>query len=414
MRKKAGYFSQLKVFLWLSTKFLFNKKFLFGGSGPLSLLGLILGVAALVPSQSVMRGFEYTLQRAVIDMTGDIQILKRGSLINSWEDFEKEVRKIEPSVQKMMRFADMEAVVASQGKVSGVLVKGLDMQEALETLNFQQRFLEGGLPQNKNEIAIGIGLAKKLSLKLQDKIYVAVPLSTPFEANSFQRRAEEFTVVGILDMGKNDWNERLIISHLKDLQNLAMIGNRVSGGFIKLINSDQAVEVSAKLAETLEPRYYVNNWYNLNRNVLEAAGLEKIVIFFVVFLIVVMAAFNISSTLYVFIRSRYKDIAILKTLGFNSKAVKSIFILQGFVIGSVGTFGGFVVGLFLSYGFMWLQGRFNIISGAVYHIDRIDIEFSITDFVVIYVMTLLACMLASYYPAKKGGELQIIDGMKKD
>ncbi len=411
---KVKQFSDLKFFLWLSAKLLFNKKFLFGGSGPLSLFGLILGVAALVPSQSVMRGFEHTLQKAVIDMTGDIQIQRRGALINSWDDFEKEVRELEPSIQKMMRFADMEAVVASQGKVSGVLVKGMDMQEAAETLSFQQRFLEGGLPKDKNEIAVGTGLAKKLSLSLGHKIYVAVPLSTPFESTSFKRRAEEFTVVGILDMGKNDWNERLVISHIKDLQNLALIGDRVSGGFIRIADSHQAVNISAKMAETLEPRYYINNWYNLNRNVLEAAGLEKIVIFFVVFLIVVMAAFNISSTLYIFIRSRYKDIAILKTLGFNSKAIKSIFVLQGFVIGTVGTMGGFIVGIFLSYGFMWLQATVDIIPGAVYHIDRIDIDLSIVDFIVIYVMTLAACMLASYYPAKKGSELLIVDGMKKD
>lgn len=406
--------TQLKFYFWLSQKLLFNKKNMFGGSGPLSMLGLILGVAALVSSQAVMRGFGSTVKKAVIDVTSDIQILKRGRLIDSWSDFQKEVKSIDPSIENVMRFADMEAVIASQGKVSGVLVKGIEMAEARTVLNLTSRFQAGGLPQNNHEISIGIGLAKKLSLTLGDKVYIAVPLSTPFEATTLQRRAEEFIVVGILDMGKNDWNERLVISHLKDLQNLSMIGDRSTGAFVKIADSDQAIEVSAKISAALEPQFYVNNWYNLNRNLLEASNLEKLVIFFVVFLIVVMAAFNISSTLYVIIRARFKDIAILKTIGCSARAIKNIFILQGFIIGTLGTVSGFILGFLLSLGFMWLQSHFNVIPGAVYHIDRIDVQISLIDFLMIYVATLTACILASYYPAKRGSELLIVDGMKKD
>ncbi len=405
---------KIKVYFWLSVKLLFNKKTLFGGSGPLSMLGLILGVAALVASQSVMRGFESTMAKAVIDMSADIQVVKRGRLIDSWPKFQKEILATDPSIQKVLRYAHTEAVVASKGKVSGVLVQGLEMEEVRGVLKFESRFKEGGMPREKNQIAIGTGLAKKINMSIGDKIYIAVPLSTPFESTSLQRSAEEFTVSGILDMGKNDWNERLVISHLKDLQRLTQIGDRYNGAFIKIKDSNRAVVVSSRMATSLEPKYYVNNWYNLNRNILEAASLEKIVIFFVVFLIVIMAAFNISSTLYVIIRSRYKDIAILKTLGFGAKAIRNIFVMQGFAVGTLGSFGGFIVGLLLSYGFMWLQASFSVLPGAVYKIDRIDIQISAIDFIVIYISTLTACTLAAYYPAKKGSGLLIIEGLKQD
>jgi len=411
---KASRIGKIKFYFWLSVKLLFNKKSLFGGSGPLAMLGLVLGVAALVASQSVMRGFESTMAKAVIDMSADIQVVKRGRLIDSWASFQKEVKASDPAVQKVLRYAHTEAVVASKGKVSGVLVQGLDMQEVPGVLNFAPRFTDGVLPVEKNEIVIGIGLAKKLNISVKDKIYIAVPLSTPFESTSLQRSAEEFIVSGILDMGKNDWNERLVISHLKDLQRLTQIGDRYNGAFVKIADSSKAVEVAARMGITLEPKYYVSNWYNLNRNILEAASLEKIVIFFVVFLIVIMAAFNISSTLYVIIRSRYKDIAILKTLGFGAKVIRNIFVMQGVAVGTLGTLGGFVVGILLSYGFMWLQASFSVLPGAVYKIDRIDIQISAIDVLIIYISTLTACTLAAYYPAKKGSELLIVAGMKQD
>lgn len=407
-------FSQFKFYFWISIKLLFNKKSMFGGSGPLSMLGLVLGVAALVASQSVMGGFRSTLKKAVIDMTGDIQVIKRGRLIESWTEFQTDIKNGDPAVQRVLGFINTEAVMASRGKVSGVLVQGIDVVKSQEVLNYSQRFKSGAMPSQKNQVAIGAGLAQKLSLKINDKVYIAVPLSTPFESTSLQRSAEEFLVSGILDMGKNDWNERLVISNLVDLQRLTKVGDRYTGAFVKILDSDRADEVSNLLSTRLEPKYDVNNWHNLNRNLLEAAELEKVVIFFVVFLIVIIAAFNISSTLYVLIKARYKDIAILKTLGFNSSSIRNIFVMQGLVIGTIGTVFGCLFGFALCYGFMWLQTRAPVISGAIYKIDRIDTQISTADVLIIYFTTLCACVLASYFPARKASQLSIIECMKQE
>ena len=406
--------SKIKLYFWLASKLLFNRKFFFGGSAPLSIFGLILGVAALIASQSVMRGFEVSLKKAMIDVTADLQIVKKGKLIDDWNEFSEKIKKIEPDVIDIVRFAYAEAVLAHKGHVAGVLVQGMNSAELSRVLNISSRLREGRLPQATNEIAIGLGLAKKFSLKINDSVFLAVPLSTPFESQTFRRQSAEFIISGIADLGKNDWNDRLILANLNDLQKLIEIGDRYTGAFLKIKNSDLAHDTSLKISDQLGARYNVMNWFDVNRNLFEAVGLEKIVIFFVVFLIVIVAAFNISSTLYVLIRQRYKDISILKTVGLSQTAIRKLFLIQGFIVGTVGCLFGFLLGLLLCSGFMFLQQHFSLISGSVYKIDRIDVSISGFDFLIIYIATMLACLLAAYFPAKKGAALEIVEGLRED
>ncbi len=403
-----------KLYFWLATRLLFNRNFFFGGSAPLSIFGLILGVAALIASQSVMRGFEISLKNAMIDITADIQIVKKGKLIDDWDDFTEKLKKNNPEITKLARFAYAEAVLTREGRVSGVLVQGMNSEDLASTMNIGQRLKSGRLPVNDQEISIGVGLSRKFNIQVNDRVYLAVPLSTPFEGQAFRRRSAEFIVSGIADLGKNDWNDRLIIANLKDLQSLIEIGQRHTGAFLKIANSDRVSDVTLKIIEQLGPRYSVMNWFDVNRNLFEAVALEKVVIFFVVFLIVIVAAFNISSTLYVLIRQRYKDISVLKTMGLSSKSVRYLFVTQGFIIGTLGSLLGFILGLMLCAGFMFLQKHFSLISGAVYKIDRIDVNVSSFDFIIIYAATMAACLLAAYYPAQKGASLQIVDGLKED
>ena len=414
MDKMAKDLMTFKLSVWIATKLLFNRKFFFGGSAPLSIFGLILGVAALIASQSVMRGFEVSLKKAMIDVTADIQIVKKGKLIDNWFEFSDQIKKIEPDITDIAKFAYAEAVLAHQGRVSGVLVQGMNSNEIAKVLHIQNRLQQGHLPNAKNELTIGIGLSKKFNLKINDMVYLAVPLSTPFEGQSFRRQSAEFKISGIADLGKNEWNDRLILSNLTDLQDLIEIGDRYTGAFIRIKNSDTAQAVAAKMSEQLGPKYTIMNWFDVNRNLFEAVALEKIVIFFVVFLIVIVAAFNISSTLYVLIRQRYKDISVLKTIGLSEKAVRRLFLIQGFLVGTVGTFLGFALGLLLCWGFMFLQKNFSLISGSVYKIDRIDVSVSSFDFMIIYAATMSACLLATYYPAKKGASLEIVEGLRED
>ncbi len=404
--------AQFKTKFWIACRLLFSKSFFQRGSAPLAFLGLVLGVAALVAAMAVMSGFEETLKGALTDVTAHVQVVRRGKLIEDWDQFSKKLRTIEPSIESMMRFAYAEAVLANKGQVSGILFQGVDAAEMKNTLKLDNRVRQGTLQIDQDRVLIGMGLAKRFQLKLSDSIYVVVPLSTPFEKSGFRRQAKPFIVAGILDFGKNDWNERLVIGDLKALQDLTEIGNRYTGAFLKLKNRDQAQQVSSQISQTLGPSFSVSDWYDVNRNLFEAVRIERIIIFFVVFIIVIVAAFNISSTLYVFIRQRYADIAILKTLGLNAKDVRNIFVGQGVLVGLVGTAVGFFVGLLLCGGFMLLQNNFSLISGTVYKVDQIQVHLRFLDLVIIGAATVLLCFVATLTPAIKGSRLEVIEGLK--
>ena len=396
----------------MTYRLLFSKSFLQRGSAPLAFLGLVLGVAALVAAMAVMSGFEETLKSALTDVTAHVQVVRRGKLIDDWAQFSKKLKSIEPRIESMMRFAYAEAVLANKGQVSGILFQGVDFSEMNTVLNLDKRIKQGKILLDGEHVVIGMGLAKRFQLSINDTMYVVVPLSTPFEKSGFRRQAKQFVVSGILDFGKNDWNERLVIGDLKALQELTQIGNRYTGAFIKIENRDQAEIISANLSLQLGPSFAISDWYDVNRNLFEAVKIERIIIFFVVFVIVIVAAFNISSTLYVFIRQRYADIAILKTLGLNSADVRNLFIGQGVLVGFVGTIAGYILGFALCFGFMILQNRYSLISGAVYKIDKIEVHLRAIDLMTIGVSTIALCFFATLAPAIKGSRLEVIEGLK--
>ncbi|MGZ3689997.1 MAG: FtsX-like permease family protein [Pseudobdellovibrio sp.] len=397
---------------WLARKMLFSRQVLFGGSAPLSFVGLILGVAALVASMAVMSGYVETLKSAMIDITSHIQIVKRGALNENWDSFAARIKKEEPRTQAMMKFGYAEAVLARKGQVSGVLFQGVDADQLSKVLQIEKRLKKGALDIQGDNINVGVGLAKKYNLEPGEKIYLVVPLSTPFESSGFKRQSREFTVTGILDFGKNDWNERLILGNLKALQQLTEIGDRFTGAFVKLDNADYSQEAAVKLSDKLGAGFSVMTWYDVNRNMFEAVVIERIVIFLVVLLIVIVAAFNISSTLYVFIRQKYSDIAILKTLGLSQKKIRFIFLSQGLIVGGLGTLIGIILGYDLCFGFMFLQEHYAIISGSVYKLDKIYTEIRYVDLLAICLATQLICLVATYFPAFKGSQLEVIEGLK--
>ena len=402
----------MRLNFWLAYRMLFSKQVLFGGSAPLSFLGLILGVAALVASMAVMSGYVETLKSAMTDITGDLQVVKHGKLVENWESFSKTLREKEPRIASMMRFGYAQAVLARKGQVSEVLFQGIEENEFKNVLHIEKRIKQGKLTLSADQVVIGSGLAKKYSVQIGEKIYLVVPLATPFGSSGFKRQSKEFTVTGIIDFGKNDWNQRLVLGDLKSLQQLTEIGDRFTGAFIKLHDRDSASEAGLNLSEHLGPGFSVMTWYDVNRNIFEAVVIERVVIFFVVLLIVIVAAFNISSTLYVFIRQKYSDIAILKTLGLSQRKIRMIFLSQGVIVGTLGTVIGIVLGYVLCFGFMYLQEHYALISGSVYKIDKIFTEVRLVDLLVICVSTQVICLIATYFPAFKGSQLEVVEGLK--
>ena len=204
----------MKFQFWLARKMLFSRQILFGGSAPLSFVGLVLGVAALVASMAVFSGYVETLKVAMTDVTAHLQVVKRGRLNENWQSFAAHLKKTEPRIQSMMRFAYAEAVMARQGQVSGVLFQGVESKELADVLKLEKRLKTGQLNITDDNIAIGIGLAKKYKIEVGQKIYIVVPLAKQFDSNGFKSKTREFNVMGIIDLGKKDWKERLVLGRL--------------------------------------------------------------------------------------------------------------------------------------------------------------------------------------------------------
>ena len=417
LKAKLNFKNPLVFIAW---KLLFTRKFILEGSTPLSLLGLILGVACLLVSMAVMSGFEATLKKTMTDVTGHIQIVDKSRSKPLWRDFENELKSIEPKLESSTRFVYIESVLASQGQIVGVLLQGLDSERYKNVVNLSQRLIEGAndistFGEGSNKIAqamIGKGIARRLNAKVGDKINVVVPISDSVDPSTFKRHAAEFRISGVLDLGKYEWNERLIITDIGAAQRLAAIGDRYTGLIVKLSDDRTIRESAFKMAQKLGPQYMIRDWRDVNENLFDAVEIERVVIFFVILIIVIVAAFNITSTLYVGVVQRNGDIAILKTLGVSQKQILKIFTLQGVFLGLVGVFVGLFLGVVLCEVFMVLQNQFELIPGSVYKIDNIMIKIRLIDVFAITLATLIISFLATLAPALRSSRLSVVEGLR--
>ncbi len=411
----------MKFYFWLATRMLLAKKSqLFSISGVNALVGLILGVASLVVSMAVMSGFESTLQKSVADVSGHLQILIKGQNQLTKDELVERIKKVSPDFVSSTRFSYLEAVIANEGRLAGVIVQGLDSEGLKETLGIEKRLVEGKLEIKAEEgvdtvpAVVGLGLAQNMKLKVGDTFRIVLPLKDDLNPNQFRRKIGTFRVAGILDLGKFDYNQRMILTSLSTTQKLAEIGGRYSGLLVKFKDIEKARSIGTQLTRELGPGFLVRDWHDVNENLFEAVQIERVVIFFVILVIVIAAAFNVASTLYINVVTRYSEIGLLKSMGVPRKGIVQIFSWQGLLIGGLGLLGGLLLGMALCFLFGWIESHYGLLPGAIYKIDRIDLTLRWMDAVAISLATLLICFLATLAPALRGAALTPVEGLKNE
>jgi lipoprotein-releasing system permease protein len=387
-----------------------------GLTGWISLVGLILGVACLVVSMAVVSGFESTLRRSVSDATGHVQIMRAlvgRSADNSLVD---KVKAVEPDFVAATRVLWVESVAVAHGQITGALVQGLDPATVHDVLRLESHLREGELNLGEKDgvpsALVGKGLAEKFGLKVGETFRVVVPLMSELDPNSFRRNVGTFRVAGILDLGKFEFDERLVLTSLAAAQNVADVGDRDSGILVRLKDYEKARESATVIARQLGPSYRVRDWRELNENIFEAVKIERVVLFFVILIIVLAAAFNVSSSLFISVVQRYPEIGILKAMGMKPRDLVAIFSLQGLILGLLGCLGGFVLGGILCVGFWIGEKSFQLLPGSVYKLDHIDLVIRFWDVSAIFVVTLLICGLATLAPAFQGAKLTAVEGLR--
>lgn len=399
--------------LWLTSKLLLRGR-VFNLTTFLSLVGIVLGVGTLVVTMAVISGVETLMRTAVIDVTGHLMLSKQGGEVAPQKNLIPRVRQILPDLQAVSAFVRLEAVIAKKGRIQGVFVEGLDTSTVDSVLNLKSRVIQGEYNvnpfQGQDQALIGKELAKNFGLGIGDQLSLVVPRPPKTDSSSFQPTRASFRVSGILDLGKYEFNERLVIVNDLAAQELAGIGNVYSGVRILLKDVQKTRESGITLVSDLGSGYWVRDWFDSNYNFFSAVANEKRVIFFVLLFMVLVASFNVSSTLFVGVLRRYRDVSLLKTMGTRRSFLVQIFVLQGMALATLGTLVGVLVGMGVAK--IVSSSNFIQIPAEVYKFDHLPIEFRIEDLAAVIVSTFLVCLLSTLIPAWRGANLSPVEGLR--
>ena len=383
----------------------------------LSVFGMALGVACLVIAMAIVSGYESTLKNALIDSFGHLVISKQGEALKNHEAVESQIYELDSRVQQTTPFLIVEAIAAKKGKIQGVLLEGVDPETHSDVVNMKSRLMDGqflfGLDGDENPyVNIGKELAKRIGVVPGDTLKVVVPVTKKWGGDRFRPRAITLRVSGILDMGRYDFDERYMLMDLASLQKFSKLKNRVTGLRLKVDHHENASMVGRLLIDELDFPARATTWRDSNQNLFDAINYEKPVIFLIVALIVLAAAFNIAGSLYVSVLRRYRDISVLKTLGADQKFIRQLFSTQGLVIGFIGALLGLGFGIWASEFLVELQNSVQLFPGDVYRIDRVQLEVRHTDLLLILFVSMVICYFASLAPARRGGRLNAVEGLR--
>ncbi|WP_249673058.1 lipoprotein-releasing ABC transporter permease subunit [Pseudomonas abieticivorans] len=385
-----------------------------------SMIGLALGVVVMIVVLSVMNGFDHEMRTRVLGMVPHATI-ESTQPINDWQALATKVKQ-NPQVVAVAPYTQMQGLLTNDGKVQKVLLNGVD--PALEGNvsiidNFVQKGSLADLKSGEFGIMIGDKAATKLGVGVGDKLTFVAPEVTVTPAGMFPRM-KRFTVTGIFHVGAGEIDGYLGITNIQDLARLhRWQPEQVQGIRLKFEDLFQAPRIAWQLAQQLgENDYYARDWTRTHGNLYQAIGMEKSMIGLLLLLIVAVAAFNIISTLVMVVNDKRGDIAILRTLGSTPGQIMAIFMVQGTVIGVVGTFIGAVVGILaalnVSAAIALLEKLIGhkFLNSDVYFIDYLPSQLMANDVIMVCGAALVLSFLATLYPAWRAARTQPAEALR--
>lgn len=371
-----------------------------------SVLGIALGVTALIAVLSVMNGFESELRERILGMTSHITMTGANEELSNWQHLEEQLKDY-PHLLGVAPFVNDQVMINADRRVSGALLRGVlpayEPRVSEVADNMKQGRLDA-LEAGQYNIILGAELANYLGVITGDKITIISPQinSTPAGILPRMRR---FTVAGIFQVGMFEYDRNMALVHIEDAAKLFRMENNVSGLRLKLDELFNAPKIAHDLANEFAGEYRVSDWTQAHSNFFRAVKTEKRVMFIILLLIVAVAAFNIVSTLVMVVTDKRGDIAILKTQGLSSGSVMGIFIVLGSIIGFVGTLLGTTGGVLLALNIETIvpaiEKFFHIqfMAADVYYISEVPSKLLWSDVITIALMSFSLSLLATLYPA---------------
>jgi lipoprotein-releasing system permease protein len=384
-----------------------------------SMLGITIGVCALIAVLSVMNGFEKEMRTRILSIASHATITGVGGWLNDWQAMAHRVEG-EPGVMAEAPYILSQGMLSHSREVTGVLIRGILPAEEGAVSDISEKLIAGRLNDlrpGEFGIIVGKELAWKLGLRLGSKVTLVSPQGQITPAGLLPR-LKQFTVVGVFEVGMYEYDSGLALIHLDDAERMYRTDGRVSGLRLRLADIYQAPRLTRQLSQKLGEDIRVRNWTQDHANFFRALKIEKTAMFIILLLIVAVAAFNIVSTLVMVVTDKQADIAILRTLGMSPGSVMGVFMVQGTVIGVIGTLLGAAAGVALAQNIETLvpaiENFFHIkfLAADVYYISELPSDMRWSDVIRITGASFALSMLATIYPAWRASRTQPAEALR--
>jgi len=387
----------------------------------ISILGVAVGVAVLIVVLSVMNGFETELRTRILSLAAHASLDGFGSGIADWQPVAA-LAEEDPAVAAAAPYIQGEGMLLRDEQVSGVLVRGILPATEARVSGLSDIMTQGSLEAlapGAWRILLGSALARELDVAVGDKVVLAIAQGTVTPAGLVPR-LRRFTVAGIFSAGMYDFDRGLAYVHLDDAARLWRTGGHVTGLRLTLTDMFQAPEVSRRVATALGGGYYVSDWTRQHANFFRSIQLSKQMMFTILLLVVAVAAFNIVSTLVMVVQDKQGDIAILRTLGASPPEVMTVFMIQGMLIGVVGTLAGLGLGALLALNIEHLVHVLEAVVGTtflapdVYFMSDLPAELRAGDLWRICGTAFVLTVLSTIYPAWRAARSQPAEALRHE
>ena len=379
----------------------------------ISIAGVALGVVTLITVLSVMSGFHEDLQEKILGVNSHIVTLSYDGRIRDHETIRDRIDKVEGVIssspfiygQVMLRFGD---------RSRGVVVRGVDPVAGKNTTDILKRLKVGSVDDLKGDggvsgIILGRELLGTLGLFVGDVIDMVSPIGEPGPLGMIPKM-RKFRVAGFFEAGMYEYDSSLAFIDIKDAQDFFIYDDSVTGIEVKIDNVYDAGDIADRIEQSIGPSYYAKDWMQMNRNLFSALKLEKIVMFIILTLIVLVASFNIISNLIMIVIEKGREIAIIKAMGATNRGIMSIFMIHGVIIGFVGTIigvtGGYVLCRFLK------TYKFITLPADVYYLSYLPVKMSMFDFTVVPAAAVLISFMATIYPSWSAARLDPVEQLR--
>lgn len=389
-----------------------------------SMVGIGLGVAALIVVLSVMNGFQEELRSRILGVASHMQITGPGNALSDWQSLTPKLRGM-PHVEGAAPYIMAQGMLSNGQAVQGALIRGVLPSAEISVSDLGEKIRAGNiddLQAGKFGIVLGAELAQSLGVILGDQVVLMAPQGQ-FTPTGVVPRIKQFTVVGVFQIGMYEYDSGLGLIHIDDAAKLYRMGDQISGLRLKLDDLFLAPQISNQLALSLnqsDQQYYLTDWTQEHANFFRAIQMEKRVMFIILALIVAVAAFNIVSTLVMAVTDKRSDIAIMRTFGASPASIMGIFIVQGALIGVIGTIFGALFGVLLAANIStivpFIEHLFNVqfLAKDVYYISELPSHLIWMDVVVIISMSFLLSLLATLYPSWKASKMNPAEALRYD